>query len=66
MYIIINKTKNTKTKHEGNWPEKYLEQMLEAGDKVIVLSTYSNTIKVPYFVEYNGIKELKWENYSFA
>lgn len=64
MYIIINKTKNTKVGHQGGWPSTELEKMLNEGDKLIVISHYSNTIKVPYQTELNGIVEWEWENYS--
>ena len=40
-----------------------LEKMLEAGDRVIVISLYSNTIKVPYLEELNGLREWYWENF---
>jgi len=63
MYIIINKTKQSKLYQTGNWPMNLLEQMLDRGDRVIVISLYSNTIKVPYKEEYNGIVEWYWENY---
>ena len=66
MYIIINKTRQSKIVHKGSWPGNYLEKMLDKGDKVIVISHYSNTIKVPYSVECNGIKEWEWEDYPFA
>jgi hypothetical protein len=61
MYIIINKTKQTAYKHEGSFPD--LDEQLEKGDRIIIISKYSNTIKVPYFNEYNGIKEWEWENF---
>jgi hypothetical protein len=63
MYIIINKTKQSKLYQTGNWPMNLLEQMLDRGDRVIVISLYSNTIKVPYKEEYNGIVEWYWEDY---
>jgi hypothetical protein len=62
MYIIINKTRQTCTKHTGNWPS--LDKWLDKGDRIIVISLYSNTIKVPYKVEYNGITEWDWENFT--
>lgn len=63
MYIIHNKTKNTTTHHEGSWPVELLEKQLERGDRVIVISLYSNTIKVPHKLEYNGIVEWEWEDF---
>ena len=63
MYIIINKSKKTTIKYEGDWPD--LDEELNAGDKVIVISLYSNTIKVPYYTELNGIVEWRWDDYPF-
>lgn len=62
MYIIINKTQQTCVKHKGNFPN--LDELLNRGDRIIIISLYSGTVKVPYFVEYNGIKEWEWENFS--
>lgn len=63
MYIIINKSKKTTIKYEGDWPD--LDEELNAGDKIIVISLYSNTIKVPYYTELNGIVEWRWDDYPF-
>lgn len=65
MYIIHNKTKNTISHYEGSWPSDMLEKELEKGNRIIVISLYSNTIKVPYRLEYNGVVEWEWENFSF-
>jgi hypothetical protein len=62
MYIIINKTKQSCTRLEGHFPN--LDKQLDRGDRIIIISLYSNTIKVPYKLEYNGITEWDWENYS--
>ena len=62
MYIVINKTKNTTTEYSGVWPN--LDEVLNQGDKIIVISTYSNTIKVPYKEELNGNVEWSWESFS--
>jgi|LakMenEpi03Aug12_release.lakeMendotaPanAssembly.Ray.scaffolds.fasta_scaffold3178657_1 hypothetical protein len=64
MYIIINKTRETCTKHIGDFPD--LEEWLDKGDRIIVISLYSNTIKVPYKLEHNGIVEWEWEDYSLS
>ena len=63
MYLIINKTKNTCTKHVGSFPD--VDRLLNEGDKIIIISTYSNTIKVPYFVYSNGETEWEWRDFSF-
>jgi hypothetical protein len=44
---------------EGSFPLIYLERKLNRGEKLIVISLYSNTIKVPRAVEANG--EVEWE-----
>ena len=54
MYIVSNKTKNTLTKYESNFPLIELEKCLNNGDKLIVISYYSNTIKVPYSIMYEN------------
>ena len=46
MYIVINKTRNKTVRHSGNFPDMYEE--LERGDKIIIISLYSNTIIVPF------------------
>ena len=48
MYIIINKTKGINFKYEGGFPAEGIEDMLEEDDDLIIISYYSNTIKVPY------------------
>ena len=63
MYIIINKTKNSTIKHEGDFP--ILDDLINEGDKIIVISKYSNTIKVPVLEVVNGVKEWDWEDYPF-
>jgi hypothetical protein len=64
MYIIINKTKNTTTRHKGSWPHGYLCDLLNAGDKIIVISLYSGTIKIPIGKESYGEMEWEWEEYN--
>jgi hypothetical protein len=61
MYIVINKTKKTTWKIKNGFPN--MEKYLNDGDKIIIISLYSNTIKVPYAVKENGIVDWKWEEY---
>lgn len=63
MYIIQNKTENTSIICEGHFPSQMLEDLLNKGNKLIVISLYSNTLKVPYSVEENG--EIHWEFEDF-
>jgi hypothetical protein len=58
MYIIVNKTKGTTVNHSGNFPD--LDRYLEQGDLIIVISTYSNTIKVPM----QTTSEWEWIDYE--
>ena len=60
-YIVINKTKNKSFRYKGNFPN--VEQELEQGDKMVIVSLYSNTIKVPYSTKFNGITEWNWDDY---
>ncbi len=62
MYIVINKTTGMNTIHSGNFPLIYLESLLNNGDSVIVISTYSNTIKVPILD--NICNEWEWIDYD--
>ena len=61
MYIIINNTSKTKWTHEGQFPD--LDDLLNRGDDIIIISLYSNTIKVPY-KEYDD--NWGWKDYSLA
>jgi hypothetical protein len=60
MYIIINKTTFKTTYVEGSFPN--LEKDLNEGNDIIVVSLYSNTIKIPYIDHsQNGYGENVWE-----
>lgn len=61
MYIIINKTQGTTVHYSGTWPD--FDEVLDRGDKIIVISTYTDTIKVPYKQELNGVTEWHWEDF---
>lgn len=66
MYIIINKTQNKTVYKQGSFPDMYEE--LEKGDDIIIISLYSNTIKVPYIDHsQNGYGEniWEWKEYKF-
>lgn len=64
MYIIINKTRNEQTILQGNFPN--LDTLLDKGDKIVIYSQYSNTIKVPHLVEQHGQIEWVWEDYPLG
>lgn len=63
MYIIINKTTGHTTQMHGNYPQTELDELLDAGNDIIIISLYSNTIKVPYLVVENGLRY--WENKEY-
>ena len=60
MYCIINKTRKENYTIEGDWPDYFIDKMLDEGNKLIVVSSYSNTIKVPFKDEYGN-----WEFTEF-
>jgi hypothetical protein len=62
MYTIINKTQGKNFKLTGDWPSDIIEYMLNNGDDIIVISSYSNTIKVP--VKYKD--EWLWKDYTYS
>ena len=64
MYTIINKTKRTRTIVKGYFPD--LDKELNEGDKIIIISTYSNVIKVPYSVIDNGITYWEWHDFELS
>ena len=66
MYTIINKTKGKEFKLTGNWPSDIIEYMLNNGDDIIVISSYSNTIKIPvgFGTEYEG--QWEWKEYKYS
>ena len=65
MYIIVNNTKNSFSKYEGSWPMEYIDGLLDKNNDIIVISLYSNTIKVPDgFDVLNGIKEYNWKEFK--
>lgn len=65
MYKILNRTKNESIITHGNWPSDLLNSLLNNGNDVIVMSTYSNTIKVPFKVESNGETLWEWKEYRY-
>ena len=52
--------------YEGDWPYSFLQKELEAGKDLVVVSTYSDTIKVPFFVkDWQAMRVDKWEFRDF-
>ena len=64
MYIIINSTSKTEVNHSGSYPINYIEDLLNKGDKLIVISLYSNTIKVPKLVNHGHYEEWSMDEYD--
>lgn len=66
MYIILDRTNNVTYKHEGNYPYDVILSMLQEGSNIIIISTYSNTIKIPQLEIENGIEQLgECKEYTF-
>ena len=64
-YIIIERGTGKFFEHLWHWPSKEVEDLLEKGHDIIVISTGSNTVKVPDgYDTINGIKEWKWKEYQ--
>ena len=66
MYTIITKTKGISYNCTGNWPSSTVNDMLANGDDIIVISTYSRTIKIPvgFSTEFEG--EWEWKEYKYS
>ena len=66
MYIIINRTKGKDFVFTNKFPEDVIEYMLDNGDYLIVISTYSNTIKIPGGLSTKFDGEREWEEYVYS
>lgn len=71
MYKIINKTSKENSTHTGHFPLRIAIELLEKGDDIIIISGYSNTVKVPYLnKDTNNYGETKsshdWEFKSYS
>jgi hypothetical protein len=64
MYILINKTKQKTEILDCGWPIKYVNALLDKGDEFIIISLYSNTIKVPTIGAVDAFGEQKWTEYK--
>lgn len=62
MYIIINKTQNKCVKETGEFPTDAVTEFLEKGDKIVVISLYSNCVKIPQLAK---DKSVSWDDYCF-
>ena len=66
MYKIVFSCGKRSITIEDNWPDDMIENFLKEGLDCIVISTYSNTIKIPYFGEDWTGKVVKWKEYQFS
>lgn len=57
MYIFKFKDRRPDVKISGNFPSEYAQQLWNDNVKFIIISTYSNTIKVPRKGEYDSYDE---------
>lgn len=67
MYLI--KFKSIKKREdilvEGNFPSELIDSLiLEENEDIIIISHYSNTIKVPFIIEENGVKYCEFLEYK--
>ena len=46
--------------------QKIVEYMLNNGDDIIVISTYSNTIKIPVGLSTDYEGEWEWKEYNYS
>jgi hypothetical protein len=63
MYIVINNTTGDVYSHKDNFPN--LDDKLNMGHDIIIVSTYSNSVKRPTSDIINGITEWYWIDYSY-
>jgi hypothetical protein len=62
MYLIINRTSGKTTPLESNFPLELVEELLLKGDDIIIISLYSQTIKIPTGFN-SAISEWEWKEY---
>lgn len=46
MYIIVDNTNGITLTHKGDWPSNWLAEQADKGIDLIIISLYSNTVKV--------------------
>ena len=65
-YYIINRTTGSTAAHKGSWPGSALDTLIGLGNDIIVVSTYSNTIKIPtdQFETTEGDMSYNWKEYK--
>jgi hypothetical protein len=67
MYLIINNTTKINSTFVGGFPDEIITQKLVNNEDIIVISFYSNTIKVPTLTgEYDRENEpiIDWKEYK--
>jgi hypothetical protein len=73
MYYILKKgrglDKDEVLKYEGDYPHMPLVELLENDEQILIISTYSNTVKVPFinkeYHSYNTKSGYEWDFYEF-
>ena len=63
MYIIINKTKGIVHYHQGNFPN--IDESILDTDDITIVSTYSNTVKVPVLLSDNISYNIPGQRYDW-
>ena len=62
MYKVIFNYKESIIVRSSGWPGYMIENLFKEKGDLIVISTYSNTIKIPYFED----GKIIWKEFSFA
>ena len=66
MYKILNRTTGKIINVEGDWPDTLITKLLNEDNDIIVISFYSNTIKIPF--EIDGVntndRDWNWKEYK--
>ena len=61
MYKILNRATGIVTNVEGNWPDTLVTQLLTENNDIIVISLYSNTVKIPFEIVGNTTNDRDWD-----
>lgn len=70
MYKILFCNEPVATNHEpiivdGNFPLGLISNLVFSGSKIIIISTYSKTIKTPYIKYENGEQVIKFNEFNY-
>lgn len=63
MYLIVNNTTRKTSKVTGNYPGNYIDSLLDEGNDILVISLYSNSIKVCTGKQDTWSDDYSWKEY---